>query len=128
MANNFEHSAVFVISSFNEQGECVDQQTETLPHPECFEPRFSVYWYVNNQRTYTVKNVRAGAAYDMAVPGEALFPTQHNRWHVMMRQPALQQISLLGINGADSVAICYQDPIPGFDTERVVIVKETSQG
>ncbi len=126
-AANFEHSAVFMISSFNEQGECVKQEMETLQHPECFEPRFTVYWYVNDQRTYTVKNIRAATAYDMAIPGEALYPSTNNRWHVMMRQHALQEISLLGINGSDSVTVCYQDPLEGFDTERIVIVKEVAQ-
>jgi hypothetical protein len=120
-AINFQHSAAFVILSFNEQGECVNEETETLQYPECFEQRYTVTWYVNNQQTYTMKNIRAGPAYDIAIPGEALMPTQNNRWHVMMRQHALQEISLLGVNGSDSVTICYEDQLDGYDNERIVV-------
>jgi hypothetical protein len=68
-----------------------------------------------------MKNIRAGPAYDIAIPGEALMPTQNNRWHVMMRQHALQEISLLGVNGSDSVTICYEDQLDGYDNERIVV-------
>jgi hypothetical protein len=126
MAQEFTHETVFVISSYNEQGECVNQQTETLAYPACFEPRFTVQWFVNNQRTYTVKNVRGGAAYDMAIAPEALQPTEGNRWHVMMRQSALQQ--LIQLNSNQELTVSYQDLLEGYDTERVVIVREAVQG
>jgi hypothetical protein len=125
MADNFVHESVHVISSYNQQGECVNQQMETLTHPASFEPRYTVHWYVNNQRTFTVENIRAGPAYDMAIPPEALQPVGGNRWHVMMRQAALQEIGQLGVNGSSELAVCYQTPLEGYDTERVVIVRNT---
>jgi hypothetical protein len=124
MAEQFTHETVFVISSYNQQGECVNQQTETLSYPASFEPRYSVHWYVNNQRTYTVKNVRGVAAYDMAIAPEALQPVEGNRWHVMMRQSALQQLP----NANQPLSVCYQDPLEGYDTERIVIVRENASG
>lgn len=120
---NFVHETVYVISSYNQQCECVNQQLETLSYPACVEPRYTVHWYVNNERTYTVQNIRAGAAYDMAVAPEALIPVQGNRWHVMMRQEALQDITQLGVNGSSEVTICYQSPLDGYDTERIVITR-----
>jgi hypothetical protein len=124
MADQFTHQTVFVISSFNEQGECVNQQMETLDYPASFAPRFTVHWYVNNQCTYTVKNVRAEQAYDMGIPPEAIMPTPGNRWHVMMRNNAIEQMNQTNIN---QLAICFQDPLPGYDTERVVVTRASGQ-
>jgi hypothetical protein len=121
MANNFVHESAHVISSFNEQGECVNREIENLTYPASFEPRFTIHWYVNNQRTFTVENIRAGPAYDMAIPPEAIIPDQANRWHVMMRQAALQQLIQTGVS---ELAVCYQTPLEGYDTERIVIVRK----
>ncbi len=123
MAQNFVHESAHVISYYNQQGECVNQEMETLAYPASFEPRYTIHWYVNNQRTYTVENIRAGPAYDMAVPPEALMAVEGNRWHVMMRQAALQQIAQLGVNGSSELSVCYQTPLEGYDMERVVIVR-----
>ncbi len=128
MAQNFVHESAHVISYYNQQGECVSQEMETLAYPASFEPRYIIHWYVNNQRTYTVTNIRAGTAYDMAIPPEALMPVEGNRWHVMMRDEALRQIAQLGVNGSSELSVCYQTSREGYDTERIIIKRYTQQG
>jgi hypothetical protein len=119
----FTHQTVFAICSFNQEGECVNTQTETLDYPASEEHRFTVKWFVNDQCTYTVKNVRASQAYDMAIPPEAIEPVPGNRWHVMMRQHALEQCQAQN----SSLTVCYQDALTGYDTERVIIIREQRQ-
>jgi hypothetical protein len=124
--SNFTHHTVFAISYFNQQGECVNTQTETLEYPASEEHRYTVKWFVNNECTYTVKNIRAGQAYDLAIPPEALLPVPGNRWHVMMRQHALEQCQQLDTQNS-MLTVCYQDPLVGYDTERVIILREQRQ-
>jgi hypothetical protein len=84
---------------------------------------YSVYYYVNGERTGTYEHVTAEQAYAEAVPGEALFPNPHSRWHVLMRMAAMERMRNLAMG--EELPISWQDEgPPGFDTERIVIVKE----
>ncbi len=85
------------------------------------EDRFIVEWYVNGEKTFVVNSIRANGIYDLAVPGEALLPLDNNRWHVMMRQAALQKIQALQPD--ESLTIAFQDPHvnPEYDVERIVV-------
>ncbi len=90
------------------------------------EQRYVVEWYVNGEKTYYVSTVRAKNVYDLAVPGEALRPSASNRWHVLMRQAALERIQQLGYG--ESMVLCYEDPCQTFDAdvERIVVRHEPS--
>ena len=88
-----------------------------------FQPtsrQYSVYYYVNGERTGTFENVSAEEAYKEAIPGEALLPFEGNRWHVMLRWAAYER--MLKLKEGDELAVAWQDPgRPGYDTERIVI-------
>ncbi len=89
------------------------------------EMSYSVYYYVNGERTGTFEHVTAEQAYKEAVPGEALFPNPNSRWHVLMRMAAMERLQTL--QPGQELPIAWQDQgPPGFDTERIVIVKEYS--
>jgi hypothetical protein len=83
--------------------------------------RYTVVWRVNGRVTATLENVPAEQAYDEAVPGEALLPLPGNRWHVLMRQPALTRMLFLG--GAEEISIAYQEnsQTPGLDVEQITV-------
>lgn len=83
--------------------------------------RFQIKWFVNNENTYTAENLTFDQVWDEAVPGEALRADEGNRWHVMLKQPAIQK--MLSMYQGDSFRICYQDPHvnPEYDTEVIVV-------
>ncbi len=86
---------------------------------------FNVFWYVNDENTSQALNLTAEQAYDVAIPGEAILPLTAARWHVMMRQAALQKMASL--QPGESFKVCYQDPheLPGYDTEVITITRMT---
>jgi hypothetical protein len=91
--------------------------------------RFSVYYYVNGVNTYTMKGLSAEEAYSAAIPGEALLPFDGGgRWHVLMKHPALDQMSQL-LTG-ETLRVCWQQP-PDVgatgDTEHILVVREAQQ-
>ena len=90
------------------------------------EQRYIVEWFVNGEKTFSVKTVRAKNIYDLAVPGEALLPVENNRWHVMMRQAVLEKIRTLG--WSESFTLAFQDPDETLthDVERIVVRHEPS--
>ena len=85
--------------------------------------RYTVQWFVNAEQTSSCVNVEASQAYDMAIPGEALMPVEGNRWHVMMKNPALDKMESLAVG--DSFKVCWQDlhPLAGYDTEMICITR-----
>jgi hypothetical protein len=85
--------------------------------------RYNINWYVNDQNTSTALNLTAEQAYDQAIPGEALLPLTAERWHVLMRQPALEKMASL--KPGESFKVCYQEPhrLPGYDTEVITITR-----
>ena len=91
--------------------------------PDTMAPRkYKVTWRINGEITATLENVTAEQAYEEAIPGEALMPTPGNRWHVLMRQPALTRMLFLGEN--DTLQLAYQDPptvTPGLDVEEITV-------
>ena len=89
-------------------------------------PRYNITWFVNGVRTSSALNLTAEQVYDAAIPGEALLPIEGSRWHVMMRQPALQKMESLQVN--NSFNICYQSPPPinGHDTEVITVTRVSS--
>ena len=91
--------------------------------------RFSVYYYVNGVNTYTMKGLSTDEAYSAAIPGEALLPFDGGgRWHVLMKHPALQQMSQL-LTG-ETLRVCWQHPPEAGatgDTEHILIVREAER-
>lgn len=88
--------------------------------------RFSVYYYVNGVNTYVMNGLSSEEAYGSAIPGEALLPFDGGgRWHVLMRQPALEQ--MLQLLTGETLRVCWQHP-PEVgaigDTEHILIVRE----
>ena len=85
--------------------------------------RYTIRWYVNDVNTSTALNLTAEQAYDIAIPGEALLPDTAERWHVLMRQPALDKMA--NLQPGESFKVCYQDPHPrpGYDTEVITITR-----
>ena len=85
--------------------------------------RFEIKWYVNGENTYTVENLTFDQVYDEAVPGEAFHPHEGNRWHVMLKYPAIEKI--LSMFPGDTFRICYQEPHvnPEYDTEAISIMR-----
>lgn len=82
--------------------------------------KFRVTWRVNGEVTYILENVTAEMAYEEAVPDEALRPEPGNRWHVLMRRPALTR--MLFMAAGDEFAVAYQDPSAvGADQEEIRI-------
>lgn len=83
--------------------------------------KFTVTWRVNGTVTATLENVPAEQAYEEAIPGEALQPTPGNRWHVLMKQPALTRMLFLA-NG-ESLRLAYQEEpqTHGLDTEEISV-------
>ena len=90
------------------------------------EAQFSVYYYVNGVNTYVMNGLSTQDAYAAAVPGEALLPFDGGaRWHVLMKQPALEQMSYL-LTG-ETLRVCWQHPPERGatgDTEHILIVRE----
>jgi len=91
--------------------------------------RFSVYYYVNGVNTYVMKGLSAEDAYSAGIPGEALLPFDNGgRWHTLMKQPALEQMSQL-LTG-ETLRVCWQQP-PDVgatgDTEHILIVREAEK-
>ena len=91
--------------------------------------RFSVYYYVNGANTYVMKGLDTEEAYTAAVPGEALLPFDNGgRWHVLMKLPALEQMSKL-LTG-ETLRVCWQHPPENGavgDTEHILIVRENER-
>ena len=88
---------------------------------------FSVYYYVNGVNTYTMYGLNANDAYKEAIPGEALLPFDGGgRWHVLLKQPALEKMNEL-LSG-ETLRVCWQHP-PEVgetgDTEHILIVRES---
>ncbi len=108
----------------------IDRTTNTtrseVDYPETKEEhdetRYTIDWYVNGVNTFTVSSVRAKMIYDLAIPGEAVLPHENNRWHVLMRQAALERIQALREYNQD-VMIAYQEPHadPSHDVEKIVV-------
>lgn len=86
-------------------------------------PRYTIKWFVNGVRTSSALNLTAEQVYDSAIPGEAIMPIPGSRWHVMMRQAALQKMESMRLN--ESFNICYQSPPThaGHDTEIITVVR-----
>jgi hypothetical protein len=97
--------------------------TQTKMYDNTPNSRFTIDWYVNGQNTSTCYNMTAQQAYDNAIPGEALLPTEGSRWHVMMRSAALQKMAQL--NPGETFKVCFQDPHvnPEYDTEMITITR-----
>ncbi len=92
-----------------------------------YSSRFSVYYYVNDVLTSTLENCTAEQAYREAVPGEAMFPYEGNRWHILLRHAALDRMG--NLEAGQSLRVAWQDPHPqgrAFDTERIMIFREPS--
>ena len=87
---------------------------------------FSVYYYVNGVNTYTMYGLNANDAYKEAIPGEALLPFDGGgRWHVLLKQPALEKMNEL-LSG-ETLRVCWQHPPEvgeAGDTEHILIVRE----
>lgn len=90
------------------------------------EAEFSVYYYVNGVNTYVMKGLSTEEAYVAAVPGEALLPFDNGgRWHVLMKQPALEQMSQL-LTG-ETLRVCWQHPPEHGatgDIEHILIMRQ----
>lgn len=115
---NLGYKVTFLDHKTNERREEVDYLDT---REEYDEPRFEIKWYVNGELTYSVSSVRAKRVYDLAVPGEALIPSENNRWHVLMFQPAMEQLANLPVY--ETLTLCYQDAgqTSGHDIERIVV-------
>lgn len=83
--------------------------------------KYTLVWRINGEVTATLENLTAEQAYEEAIPGEALMPYDGNRWHVLMRQPALTRMLFLG--PSDTMALAYQDPprTTGLDVEEITV-------
>jgi hypothetical protein len=91
--------------------------------------RFSVYYYVNGVNTYVMNGLSSEETYAAAIPGEALLPFDGGgRWHVLMKNPALEKMSQL-LTG-ETLRVCWQHP-PDVgatgDTEHILIMREAEQ-
>ena len=115
---NLGYKVTYIDHKTNERREEVDY-LET--REEYDDPRFEIKWYVNGELTYSVSSVRAKSVYDLAIPGEALLPSENNRWHVLMFQTAMEQLANLSYS--DTLTLCYQDtdPTSGLDVERILV-------
>ena len=88
-----------------------------------------MYYYVNGVNTYVMNGLSTEEAYGAAIPGEALLPFDGGgRWHVLMRQPAYEQMYQL-LTG-ETLRVCWQHPPEAGatgDTEHILIVREAEQ-
>ncbi len=83
--------------------------------------RFDVYFYVNGENTYTLKNVHYTQVWDESIPSEALRPDPGNRWHVLMKQAAIQDMRELDLG--NSFPVAYQEYLEGYDNEMIYIIR-----
>jgi len=87
---------------------------------------FSIYYYVNGVNTYVMNGLGASEAYKEAIPGEALLPFDGGgRWHVLLKQPALEKMNEL-LSG-ETLRVCWQHPPEvgeAGDTEHILIVRD----
>ena len=85
---------------------------------------YSVQFYVNGYITARLEGLSPNEAYTQGVPGEALNQTQGSRWHLMLRDSALQRLN--GLLAGQSLLVCWQDPADNnwSDTEHVLIIKD----
>ena len=83
--------------------------------------KFAIRFYVNNEATCTVENLPLDQVYSLAVPTEAFNNIPGNRWHVMMRQPAL--LRLRDLEEGEYLKIAWQDPPlnPELDVESIYV-------
>jgi hypothetical protein len=102
------------------------EEVEVLQDPEMFEPRYNILWFVNNEQTYLIRNMRLNRVYNEGVPPEALNSEPGNRWHVLTQPVAYEK--LVEIFPGGSFVLCYQESLEGFDTERIVIERVGMQG
>ena len=65
-----------------------------------------IIWECETEKT--LENLSAEQAYDFAIPAESLVPSQTNRWHVLMRLPALKAISYLDSYIEDEIVVAYE--------------------
>ena len=83
--------------------------------------KFAIRFYVNNEATCTVENLPLEQVYSLAVPTEAFMNIAGNRWHVMMRQPAL--LRLRDLEEGEYLKIAWQEPPlnPELDVESIYV-------
>lgn len=87
-----------------------------MPH------RFNVYFYVNQENTYILKNVYLSEVWDESIPSEALSNDYGtNRWHVMMKYAVNQKMATLGFG--ERLLIAYQDYLEGHDNEEIYVTR-----
>lgn len=80
-----------------------------------------MYFTINNEITYILKNVYLDEIWDECIPLEALRPSPGNRWHVQVKD-----ITNMGISDLDlgtSTTIAYQDYLEGYDNEQIYVVR-----
>jgi hypothetical protein len=83
--------------------------------------KFAIRFYVNSEATCTVENITLDQVYSLAVPTEAFMNIPGNRWHVMLRQPALTHLREL--EEGEYLKIAWQDPPlnPELDIESIYV-------
>lgn len=83
--------------------------------------KFAIRFYVNSEATCTVENLPLDQVYSLAVPNEAFQNIPGNRWHVMLRQPALLRLRDLEEGGY--LKIAWQEPPlnPELDMESIYV-------
>lgn len=102
------------------------EEVEILEDPEIHEPRYNIYWFVNNEQTYLIRNMRLNRVYNECVPPEVFSNEDGNRWHIFT-QPVVYE-KLVDLMPGKSFTLCYQEPLEGFDTEHVIVERTCLQG
>jgi hypothetical protein len=69
--------------------------------------KFAIRFYVNSEATCVLENVPLEQVYSLAVPTEAFQTIPGNRWHVMMKHPALVRLS--DLEQGEYLKIAWQD-------------------
>ena len=83
---------------------------------------YRVTFKVNNEVTCVLENLSADEAYIHAIPGEATSPHEGNRWHVVLKAPALLKMKTYPVG--EPIIVAYQTVFNNYqDSEHIYITR-----
>jgi hypothetical protein len=83
--------------------------------------KYSVIFLVNSIVTYSLENIDSITAYSMAIPFEATMNYPGNRWHILTKNYAINNMN--SMNPGDRMKIAYQEYSnnPEVDNEEIFV-------
>ena len=85
---------------------------------------YRVIYTVNNKVTCVLENLSADEAYTHAIPGEATRKHQGNRWHVVLKAPALLKMKTYPIG--EHICVAYQTTQHYYQDSECISIVRTS--